>query len=259
MAREYGVPFYALVQNPGKLVSGKDLEIEERSGAELLEFQGRQLVGEPFETLAARYPAFDITPGSLITRFVGFEDLFSLEQFREKYLKGVENSPGHNALTTYLLVFGVPRKENYDFLIHAVRAEQADRLLIPEMRPGLYGARFVARELLKRNAPVTLVSDNMLGALFANGEIRKVYLSYSELGEAGPRGICGSLLVAQLARLHGISVDLQASADEIPSGMDRDVTTFLGERVLPAGAEVYPVEDEVIPWSLLRARQTEGR
>ena len=127
------------------------------------------------------------------------------------------------------------------------------------MRPELYGPRFVARELLKRNAPVTLVSDNMLGALFANGEIRKAYLSYSELGEAGPRAICGSLLVAQLARLHGISVDLQASADEIPSGMDRDVTTFLGERVLPAGAEVYQVEDEVIPWSLLRAGQTEER
>lgn len=255
MAREYGVPFYALVQNPGSLVSGKDVEIEERPGAELLDFQGRQLVCEKAENLAVRYPAFDVTAGTLITRLVGFDDVFTLEKFQEKYLKGVSVSIAKNSPARYLLVFGVPRKENYDFLIHALRAEEADRILVPEMRPSLDGPRIVARELLRRNAPVTLISDNMIGALFGQDEIRKVYLSYLDLGETGPKAACGSLLVARLSRLHGIQVELQPADENAPSGPDRDVTTFLGEPILPAGASAYPIKEEALPWDLLRAEK----
>ena len=46
MAKEYGVPFHVLVQDPGSLVQGEDVTIEERSAAEILEFQGRPLVTE---------------------------------------------------------------------------------------------------------------------------------------------------------------------------------------------------------------------
>src|SRR5436309_11900510 len=71
-AKEYGVPFYALIQDPGALVDGDAVTIEERPTAELLEFQGRPLFPEGAEKLAGRYPAFDVTPPSLITRFIGF-------------------------------------------------------------------------------------------------------------------------------------------------------------------------------------------
>ena len=45
MAKEYGIPFYALVQDPGGLVRGEDVEIEERSADELLVIPGRTTAG----------------------------------------------------------------------------------------------------------------------------------------------------------------------------------------------------------------------
>ncbi len=45
MAKEYGVPFHALVQDPRSLATGDDVPIEERPAAELLTFQGQTLVG----------------------------------------------------------------------------------------------------------------------------------------------------------------------------------------------------------------------
>src|SRR5712692_1601817 len=43
VAKEYGVPFYVLVQDPGKLQSGAGVEIEERPSAELFQLQGRSV------------------------------------------------------------------------------------------------------------------------------------------------------------------------------------------------------------------------
>ena len=41
MAKEYGVPFHALVQDPRSLARGTDVPIEERPAEELLTFRGR--------------------------------------------------------------------------------------------------------------------------------------------------------------------------------------------------------------------------
>jgi methylthioribose-1-phosphate isomerase len=256
-AKEYGVPFYALIQDPGALVDGDAVTIEERPTAELLEFQGRPLFPEGAEKLAGRYPAFDVTPPSLITRFIGFDDLFTPESFREKFF----NNSGRPATARkisqekYLLIFGVPRRDSYDFLAHALTAEQATRILVPEMRPELFGTRIVARELLRRNVPVTVISDNMMGTLFGHGEIRKLYLFYSGLRENGPEGICGSLLAARLARAHGVSVELQECEKINEESPDRDVSTFLGQRIIPDGASLYPLEREVVPWELFKSER----
>src|SRR5262245_18126456 len=51
MAKQYGVPFHVLVQEPGGLVRGDDVTIEERSSTEILEFQGRPLVSGGAENL----------------------------------------------------------------------------------------------------------------------------------------------------------------------------------------------------------------
>jgi hypothetical protein len=101
-----------LVQDPGSLVSGDDVTIEERSAAELLEFHGRPLVAEDAAGLACRYPAFDMTPASLISSLVGFDDLFTPESWK-KYLR-VPSTTGKNGsqpLAQYLLVYGVPSKQ----------------------------------------------------------------------------------------------------------------------------------------------------
>lgn len=259
MAKEYRIPFYALVQDPGALVCGDDVAIEERPTDELLEFQGRPLVSEGAEKLAGRYPAFDITPSSLLTMLIGFDDVYTPESFRSKFLK----SPSAPRVTRdsrkkYLLIFGVPKGSGYDFLKHALRAEQADRILVPEMRPELYGARVVVRELVQRNLPATLISDNMMGTLFAQGEVRQLYLFYDGLSETGPEGICGSLLAARLARAHGIAIELQECGDVQGAPLDRDVSSFLGQKIIPPGASIYPLKKELISWELFKDHRGAG-
>jgi methylthioribose-1-phosphate isomerase len=254
MAKEFDVPFYALVQDPGGLVRGEDVLIEERPAKELLTFQGESLLVEDGDKLAGRYPAFDVTPADLITRLVGFDDLFTPESFKQRYLKG-SVAAAQNGLKTgkkYLLLFGLPRREDYSFLAHALKAEEAQRILIPEMRPQLWGARVVARELLKRQIPATLISDNMMGTLFAQGQIHRMYLFYVGLGEQGPAAICGSLLAARLARAHGVAIELLESEKTKELPLDADVSTFLGRKVTAPEVAVYPIENELLPWELLK-------
>jgi len=254
LAHEYGVPFYALVQDPRSLERGSDVPIEERPAHELLMFQGQSLLADSQSTMKARYPAFDVTPAEFITKLIGFDDLYTPESFRQKYQwkNSGEGSTSHSA-SKYILLHGVPPKNQYAFLISALKAENAESILVPEMRPQLWGAQLVARELLARNAPTTLISDNMIGTLFAQGEIAKLCLFYDELTEAGPRASCGSLQAAQLAHLHGCGIELFEGDSQLVPPRDKDVSTFMGKNICPAGVSLYPVDAEVVPWALLKS------
>ncbi|MGH7886866.1 MAG: hypothetical protein ACREPG_03305 [Candidatus Binatia bacterium] len=253
LAKEYGVPFYALVQEPRGLERGSDVAIEERPAHELLTFQGQPLVPDGNATLKARYPAFDVTPAAFITHLVGFDDHYTPETFRRKYQANAE-SENHAAKSTgkYVLIFGVPPKNQYSFLLSALKAEAAESILVPEMRPELWGAQVVARELLERNMPTTLISDNMMGTLFAHGEICQLCLFYDDLSQHGPQGICGSLLAVQLARLHGVPTELYNGAARRDSTADSDVSTFMGKKICPANVAIRPLESEVVPWALFK-------
>jgi methylthioribose-1-phosphate isomerase len=254
-AKAYGIPFFALVQDPGALMRAEDVTIEERPAHEVLTFQGQPLISSGGDRLAGRYPAFDVTPAALIRHLIGFDGLFTPESFREKYLQrpwAAGKDMKTRAAEQYLLVYGVPKRDSYSFLVHALKAEQADRILIPEMRPELWGARVVAPEFLRRHAPATLISDNMMGTLFAQRQIKQLYLFYSGLHEQGPSGICGFLLAAGLARAHEVPVELLESDTAKESPRDSDVSTFLGRNVIPAGVAVYPLDPEIIPWRLLK-------
>jgi methylthioribose-1-phosphate isomerase len=253
LAKEYGVPFHALVQDPRSLERGADVRIEERPAHELLIFDGQPLVAGGLSGLSARYPSFDLTPAALITHLVGFDDLYTPESFRLKYQGRVEADDNRSDDSgKYILLYGVPPKSQYSFLISALKAERAESVLVPEMRPQLWGSRVVARELLERNVPTTLISDNMMGTLFAQGEILKLCLFYGSLGEAGPRGICGSLLAVQLARLHGVPIELFNGDERNAAPCDSDVSTFMGKRICPAGVAVRALEEEVVPWGLFK-------
>jgi methylthioribose-1-phosphate isomerase len=152
----------------------------------------------------------------------------------------------------YLLIYGVPPPSQYAFLLSALKAERAESFLVPEMRPELWGAHLIVAELLKRNAPTTVISDNMMGTLFAQGEIGKLCFFYDNLAAAGPQGICGSLLAVQLAHLHGVPIELFSGAGRKESTHDSDVTTFLGEPICPAGVAVRAVGSEAVPWGLFK-------
>lgn len=250
MAREHGIPFYALVQDPGSLASGADVLIEERPVAELLSFQGRSCAPEG---LHGRYPAFDVTPAALITSLIGFENTFTPESFRQRYqLAAPPAAKEKKARDSYLLLYGIPKPDNYAYLAQILKAEQAQTVLVPEMRPSLWGVEVITRELLQRNIPTTLISDNMMGAFFAQGEIRRLCLCCSELSATGPVGSCGSLLAVRLARAHGAPIELLAAEEPDRAPLDRDISTFLGHRVSPEGVAIYPIERETIPWSLFK-------
>jgi methylthioribose-1-phosphate isomerase len=246
VAQRYGVPFYPLVQDPGALNSAADVEIEERPAAELYQLEGRSLIESP---VAGRYPAFDATPARLITRLIGFEDSYTPDEFREKY-RPAQVSERAKKAADHLLVYGVPKKADFGSVARTLKLERPAHVLVPEMRPGLAGLEIVAKELSERGVPVQIVSDNMMGTFFAEGAVRRLYLFYNEVDAAGPTGPCGSLLAALLARAHGVPIELFPGEEAAP--LDADVSTFLGRRVVADGIKIYPVEKEVIPWSLFK-------
>jgi methylthioribose-1-phosphate isomerase len=238
------------VQAPGALARGVDLAIEERPADELLYFHGRRLLVQGTDRIAVRYPAFDVTPAALITNLIGFDDLFTPESFSERFLDRSLAIARREKTEQqkYLLVHGVPAEESYPVLAAAVMVEKVHSILVPEMRPELWGARIVARELMRRDLRTTLISDNMIGTLFAQGQIAKLFLFHRGVNEQGPSGYCGALLAAQLARAHGVTIEVRESQAIADPAMDRDISTFLGEKVIPAGVSIHPLEKEIIPW-----------
>jgi methylthioribose-1-phosphate isomerase len=253
MAKEYAVPFHALVQDPRSLAFGEGVEIEERPAAELLTFHGQALVPSAGANLSARYPAFDVTPAALITHLIGFDSIHTPETFCRKYQTGQpRRARPVERRAKYLLSYGVPSKDQYALLGGALESAGAESVLIPEMRPQLRGARIVAPALAARNLPVTLISDNMMGTLFAQGEISRLCLYCERLTDQGAIAACGSLLAARLARWHRVPVEvLQGSAGVAPSA-DQDVGTFLGRNVCPPGVAIRAVGAEMVPWLLLQ-------
>ena len=253
MAKVYGVPFHALVQDPRSLARGADVAIEERPGEELLVYHGRSLIAGEHAHLKVRYPAFDLTPAEFVTNYVGLDGLYTAETFRRHYqMEAAVDVRVSRANAKYLLLYGVPPPSQYSFLLSALKAEGAESFLVSEMRPELWGARVVIAELLKRKAPTTVIADTMMGTLFAQGEIGKLCFFYDSLVAAGAQGICGSLLAVQLARLHGVPIELFSGDCHKESTPDSDVTTFLGEPICPAGVTVRAVESEVVPWALFK-------
>jgi methylthioribose-1-phosphate isomerase len=251
VAREYGVPFYALVQEPGDLQSGAEVKIEERPSSELFQLEGRSLVeGE----IAGRYPAFDVTPAALITRLIGFDRSYTPEEFRQKYQPSAPQMTNEKKSAGALLLYGVPKRSSNVSLARTLKLEKAEHVLVAEMRPELWGLDVVAKELGGQNISVELISDNMMGTFFAQGLIRRLYL-FCDVGEKGPAGVCGSLLAVVLARAHRVPIELLASESVAAPGVDRDVSTFFGRRVIPEGVRPHPVGKETVPWSLFREKK----
>jgi len=64
LAKEFGIPFYALTQPSDKVKTGEDIPIEIRDADELLKFNGRQIIPGKVK---AFYPGFDVVPHELLT------------------------------------------------------------------------------------------------------------------------------------------------------------------------------------------------
>jgi methylthioribose-1-phosphate isomerase len=70
LAKEFNIPFYCLCPPPSKAKTGEDISVEIRPEKELLIIYGKKIAPSGAK---GYYPAFDITPASLITKHIPLE------------------------------------------------------------------------------------------------------------------------------------------------------------------------------------------
>ncbi len=145
------------------------------------------------------------------------------------------------------------------------------RVVADETRPVLQGARLTAWELMQDSIPVTLITDNMAGALMRQGRIQACIVGADRIAANGDvANKIGTYSVAVLARHHGLpfyvaaptstlDLSLRSGADiPIESRNSREVThVHGGTTVAPDGVEVDNPAFDVTPAELITAIITE--
>jgi len=152
----------------------------------------------------------------------------------------------------------------------AIEAGKKIRVFADETRPFLQGSRLTAWELMKDNIPVTLISDNMAGAIMAQGKIQAVIVGADRIAANGDTANkIGTYSVAILAKEHGIpmyiaapfsTVDLETpdgSGIPIEQRAASEVTHLGGIQIAPTGVEVENPAFDVTPARYIRAIITE--
>lgn len=144
-------------------------------------------------------------------------------------------------------------------------------VIADETRPVLQGARLTAWELMQDKIPVTLITDNMAGALMRQGKIHLCVVGADRIAANGDvANKIGTYSVAVLAKAHGIpfyvaapysTIDLktQSGADiPIEQRNPLEVTSIHGSHpVAPDGVTVYNPAFDVTPAELITGIITE--
>lgn len=139
-----------------------------------------------------------------------------------------------------------------------------------ETRPLLQGARLTAYELARDQIPVTLICDNMAGALMAQGKVDLVVVGCDRMAANGDfANKIGTYSLAVLAKHHGIpfytalpssTIDLSLpDGGQIPveERAGEEVSSFAGARTGPGGVPTWNPAFDVTPHQLLTAVITE--
>lgn len=147
-----------------------------------------------------------------------------------------------------ILIWGMLSQEGLDHL-----KEKKSLVVVPENRPYLIGLKHNIPLLKKEGIDFVYCCDNVLGLLFYKEKIEQTLLFYKELTQNGVTGICGSLYVALLSKLHNIPIKIapqERSEIEFP---DADVSTLGGNLFLEEREEncIIKAGDEVIETELL--------
>lgn len=163
----------------------------------------------------------------------------------------------------------------YGTALGVIRAawEQGKNITViaDETRPVLQGARLTAWELMQDKIPVTLITDNMAGALMRQGKIHLCVVGADRIAANGDvANKIGTYSVAVLANAHGIpfyvaapysTIDLKTkSGADIPIEQRNplEVTTIHGSHpIAPQGVSVYNPAFDVTPAELISAIITE--
>ncbi len=163
----------------------------------------------------------------------------------------------------------------YGTALGVVRAawEEGKRLRVfaDETRPVLQGARLTAWELQQDGIPVTLITDNMAGALMQKQGIQCCVVGADRVAANGDvANKIGTYSVAVLAKAHGIPFYVAAPISTIdfktPNGNEipieerhaSEVTQLHGGRMIaPAGVTVWNPAFDVTPANLITGIITE--
>jgi methylthioribose-1-phosphate isomerase len=145
------------------------------------------------------------------------------------------------------------------------------RVIADETRPVLQGARLTSWELMQDKIPVTLITDNMAGALMRQGNIHLCVVGADRIAANGDvANKIGTYSVAVLAKAHGIpfyvaaphsTIDLSTeSGDQIPIEQrdPQEVVSIHGSHpIAPAGVAVLNPAFDVTPAEYITAIITE--
>jgi methylthioribose-1-phosphate isomerase len=139
------------------------------------------------------------------------------------------------------------------------------RVLVPETRPYLQGARLTAWELREGGIPLTLITDNMVGHFMKTGSVAAVVVGADRIAANGDTANkIGTYQIAVLAHEHGVpfyvaapvsTFDLSlSSGEQIPIEERRadEVTHLGGVRIAPDVNVANPAFD-VTPARLVSA------
>lgn len=162
----------------------------------------------------------------------------------------------------------------YGTALGVIRAASADGrvagVLVDETRPFLQGARLTAWELAEDGIPVSLICDNMAGALMAQGKVDVVVVGADRIAANGDTANkIGTFSLAVLAAHHGIPFLVAAPRSTFDAGAadgtaipieqrpEEEVLCCGGARMAPPGVGALNPAFDVTPHALIHAIVTE--
>ncbi|MGH9530898.1 MAG: S-methyl-5-thioribose-1-phosphate isomerase [Terriglobales bacterium] len=187
---------------------------------------------------------------------------------------GATLMPASGTVLTHCNAGALATAGGYGTALGVIRAaiESGKKLSVyaDETRPFLQGSRLTAWELAKDGIPTTVISDNMAGAMMAQGKIGAVVVGADRIAANGDTANkIGTYTVAVLAKEHGIpfyvaapfsSIDLSipdGSKIPIEQRSAREVTHVGAARIVPEGVKVENPAFDVTPHRYIAAIITE--
>lgn len=143
-----------------------------------------------------------------------------------------------------ILLHGIFKRDFFDSL----KREEGEKIFVLEGRPSLKAAHSSCGELLKRGIEPTLITDNMAGFLFYKNLVKKVCLSYQLKDQNGFLCSVGGLILAVLARRHGVPVQMFLSNGTLTlMGKPKELCYLNGSKVVAGKINTYVPLVEWVP------------
>jgi len=198
------------------------------------------------------------------------EDLASCRQIGDL---GAGIVPGNARILTHCNA-GALATAGYGTALGVIRSAHREgkvsMVWVDETRPVLQGARLTAWEMMRESIPATLITDNMAGALMAEGKVDFIVVGADRIAANGDvANKIGTYSLAVLANYHHIPFVVAAPLSTIDAGIrsgseipieERDPAEVLGIerfRWAPAKVRVYNPAFDVTPAVLVSAIVTE--